>query len=164
MAVGTLSSNAMGIRPAGRHTVPTRAGRAASGQTWKVGAVLLRSSGELIEASADPVADIVGIAASNVTSAAANQVVPYWPVTPFDEFEATLEDQTNENHAFVETNLYTDYALQVDSGGNWYIDENDTTNTAAMVISATSESDLVAGKVRARVVFRFLADVLASQT
>lgn len=163
MAVGVLKSNARGLRPYGK-SMPTLRGRVPASQTFITGAILIRSSGNLIEASADPVADIVGVAAEDITSSADNDLVRYWPVVPGALFEATLEDQTNEDHALVEANIFTDYALQVDTDGNWYVDENDTTNTAVMVIAPVLDSDITSATKRARVIVTFLSDILAVQT
>jgi len=162
MAVSTLLSNAFGfhaINPA--LSIVTREGYEKASQSFKTGAILIRDTGTLAIAAADPVADILGVAvepASGVTNArrlytaAANNV-----------FEATLEDQANEAHALVIGNLYTDYAAQVDSSGNFYIDENDTTNTCVMIVGA-NKSDIDAATVRARVLCVFLADTLAQAT
>lgn len=168
MAVSTLQSNAISIKPVGTISggsgiVPTLQGREAASQNWIAGAVLIRSSGLLAEASADPTADIVGIAAGPA-SGTTNALVQYYPAGSDVVFEATLEDQTNEDHALVITNMYTDYALQTDTPGNWYVDENDTTNTAVMIIGPRDDQDITDAKVRARVKFVFLSDVLARQT
>src|SRR3990167_7899993 len=129
MAVGTLESNAIGIRPYGKN-VPTLQGRAKTSETWITGAVLIRDTGEIAEAAADPVANVIGIAADKVTTATSNQLVRFWPWLPGSLWIATFEDETNTDHALVEANIFTDYGLQVDTAGNWYIDENETTNTS----------------------------------
>lgn len=155
MAVGTLKSNAYGIRPGpGSHVNSTAEGRAKTGETWVKGAVLILDTGELAEAAADPVASIVGVAAEDVTSATANQKTIYWPATVDRVFEATLEDQTNEDHALAEADIYVAHALQVDTSGNWYVDENDLVATSVVVVGPRSDSDI--GGTRARVLFRFL--------
>lgn len=163
MAVGALESNAIGLIPFGSNFAAFQ-GRAKTSETWAHGAVLIRDTGELAEAAADPVADIVGVAAEGVTSAAANTLVRYYPATQDMVFVATLEDQSNTDHALVEANLYTDFALQVDSNGVWYVDENDTTNTGVIIIGVLNDDDIVNAKVRARVLVRFLADVTIYQT
>lgn len=168
MAVSTLQSNAKGIVPVGTISggpgnVPMLYGREASTQSWITGALLIRSSGLLAEASADAVADIIGVAAGDATGTT-NSLVPYYPISQNVIWEATLEDQTNEDHALVITNMYTDYALQTDTPGNWYIDENDTTNTSVMIIAPRDWDDVTNATVRARVKFVFLSDVLARQT
>lgn len=169
MAVSTLQSNAIGIVPVGTFsgglgTVPMLYGyEGGSTQNWIAGAVLIRSSGYLIEASADPTADIVGIAAGPA-SGTQGTLVPFYPISQNIIWEATFEDQTNEDHALVIANMYTDYGLQTDTPGHWYIDENETTNTSVMIIAPRDWDDVVNAKVRARVKFVFLSDVLARQT
>ena len=162
MAVGTLKSNAFGfhaINPA--MSIPLMEGYEKASQTFKDGAILKRDSGQLAVAGADNTADIIGMAAapaSGVTDAKRQFVLAAGNI-----FEATLEDETNTDHALVKTNLYTDYAAQVDSSGNYYVDENDTTNPCVMIVGA-NKSDIDAATVRARVLCVFLADALAQQT
>lgn len=162
MAVSTLLSNAFGfhaINPA--MSIPLMEGYEKASQTFKDGAILKRDSGQLAVAGADNTADIIGVAAapaSGVTDAKRQFVLAAGNI-----FEATLEDETNTDHALVKTNLYTDYAAQVDSSGNFYIDENDTTNTCVMIVGA-NKSDIDAATVRARVLCVFLADTLAQAT
>lgn len=162
MAVSTLTSNAFGfhaINPA--MSIPLAEGYEKASQTFKDGAVLKRDTGTLAVAGADNTADIIGVAAapaSGVTNARRQMVLAWNQV-----FEATLEDETNVNHALVIANLYTDYAAQVDSSGNYYVDENDTTNTCVMIIGA-NKSDIDAATVRARVLVVFLTDTLAQNT
>lgn len=168
MAVSTLQSNAKGIEPVGTlsgglGTTPMHEGREAASQTFIKGAVLIRSSGLLAEASADPTANIVGVAAE-AASGTTNAIVKYWPANTNTIWEATLEDQTNEDHALVIANIFTDYGLQTDTPGNWYVDENETTNTAVCIIKPKEYQDVTDATVRARVHFVFLADVLAQQT
>ena len=165
MAVGTLQSNAISIRPSQHagYSHRTMRGREGSTQTFETGAVLIRSSGYLVEASADPTADIVGVAAGNATGTQGAECL-YWPATPDFVFEATLEDETNENHALVITNMFTDYALQTDSSNNWYVDENDTTNTCVNIVGVKNDSDITNATVRARVLFVFLVDTTVYNT
>ena len=162
MAVGTLKSNAFGfhaINPA--MSIPLMEGYEKASQTFKDGAILKRDSRQLAVAGADNTADIIGVAAapaSGVTDAKRQFVLAAGNI-----FEATFEDETNTDHALVKTNLYTDYAAQVDSSGNYYVDENDTTNPCVMIVGA-NKSDIDAATVRARVLCVFLADALAQQT
>lgn len=162
MAVSTLLSNAKGfsaVNPA--MSIVSREGYEKASQSFKTGAVVIRDTGTVAVAAADAVADILGV--SNApASGTTNAKILYTPA-PGNVFEATLEDQSNEAHALVIGNLYTDYAVQVDSSGNFYIDENDTTNTAVIIVGA-NKSDIDAATVRARVLCVFLADVLAYQT
>lgn len=162
MAVGTLKSNAFGfaaINPA--MSIPLMEGYEAATQSFKDGAILKRSSGKLAVAGADNTADILGVAcapASGVTNAKRQFCLAYNNV-----FEATLEDETNQDLALLITHLYTDFAAQVDSSGNYYVDFNDTINTCVMVIGA-NKSDIDLATVRARVLVAFLTDTLAQNT
>lgn len=163
MAVTVLQSNGeRGFSPINPAlSIVMREGYEKASQSFKSGAVLIRDTGTVAIAAADATADILGVstcAASGVTSAK----IGYVPAAG-NTFAATFEDQSNENHALVIANLYTDYAVQVDGNGIFYIDENDTTNTSVMIVGA-DQSDILAATVRARVLCVFLADVLAHQT
>ena len=162
MAVGTLSSNAFGfhaINPC--LSIPLMEGYEKASQTFKDGAILKRDTGTLAVAGADNTADIVGVAAAPASGTTNDR--RQYVLAAGNIFEATLEDETNTDHALVIANLYTDYAAQVDSSGNYYIDETDTTNTCVMIVGA-NKSDIDNAKVRARVLCVFLADTLAQQT
>ena len=165
MAVGTLQSNAKGIVPVGTLSggpgnVPMLYGYEAASQDFKTGAVLILSSGKLTEASADPVANIIGVAAGDATGVT-DSLIPYYPAGLDIVWEATLEDQTNEDHALVIANMYTLHALQTDTPGNWYVDENDTTATCCMIIAPRDWDDVTKGTIRARVKFLFIEDATA---
>lgn len=155
MAVGTLLSNAFGIEPnqrEGLHSTPMREAAEGATQTFKVGALLIASAGNLIVAAADAVTGIVGVAAEAGHNAAAGvRTVKYYPALPHVVFEATLEDQLNENHALVAANRWAAFAIQLDTPGNFYLDENDTTNVAARVVAFLD----AVGTIRARVLFQF---------
>jgi hypothetical protein len=162
MAVTNLQSNAIGFsakNPA--MSIVLREGYEKASQSFKTGAVVIRDTGTIAIAAADATTDILGVAAAPASGVTSAKIL-YVPAAG-NEFEATLEDQSNENHALVIANLYTDYAIQVDGLGKFYLDENDTTNTACMVVGA-NQSDIAAATVRARVLCVFLADVLAQQT
>jgi len=166
-AVTSLLSNAIGIYPAGLHgTMPTLQGRAVTSETWALGSVLIRSTGELAEAAADPggASDVIGIAASAVTTATAAQLVPFWPWMPGTMWSATFEDQATAGHAFVEADMYLDYGLQVDDDGIWYVDQNETTATSVTMFAPIDDSDIVDATVRARVLCTPMLDVLAMDT
>lgn len=158
MAVGTLKSNAFGFHPShnlggGSGVIPLRSGLEAATQSFKKGAVLIESSGKVAIAAADPTADILGIAAADASGVTDREVL-YYPALPGMVFEATFEDQTNEDHALAAANFYGNFAAQVDSAGNWYVDENDTTNTCVHIVGA---KDAV-GVTRARVYVSFEHD------
>ena len=167
-AVASLLSNAQGIQPAGLHgTMPTFQGRATTSEAWALGAVLIRNAsaaGTIEEAAADPVAHVIGIAASAVTSAAADELVPFWPWLPGTMWMGTFEDDQTAGHALVEADLFVDYGLQVDDDGVWYVDQNETTNTSVVIWAPLNDSDLTAATVRAKVLFTPILDVMVVDT
>lgn len=168
MAVGTLKSNAYGLIP---DQVPGLSSRLCKGregtgtQAWKVGAALIRSSGTVIEASASPVADLIGVS-SGVSAGVANSEALFYPVTPDFVYTATLENQSTEDHALVITNMFTDYGLHVDTStnGNWYVNVNETTNTCVCIMAPINDGDIAAATVRSRVKVIFLEDTTAWNT
>lgn len=119
---------------------------ATAGGTIRVGDVLIDSSGTAIKATADATTLILGVAASAATS---GQTVRYYPALPGVIFEATLEDETNENHALAATDLFGRYAVQVDPGGSLYhyIDENDSTNYSVTVVGFVDAATTVQARV-----------------
>lgn len=159
MAVGTLKSNALGFLPDQSPGLSARAfkGREAAGQSFKTGAVVIRSSGKIAIASAGAVADITGVTSGAATGTADREVIMY-PVTPDFVFQATLENQSTEDHALVVTNMYTDYGIHVDTNGNFYVNVNETSNTAVCVMAPVNDSDITNATVRARVKVIFLED------
>lgn len=158
MAVGALQSQGIGLIPSknlggGSGVIPTMEGVEAAGQSWKKGAVLIESSGKVAIASADPTSAILGVAAGDASGVTDAKCL-FYPARPGMVFEATYEDETNENHALVQGDLYTNHALQVDSNGIWYVDENDTSNTAVVIVG---HKDPI-GTTRARVFVEFEVD------
>lgn len=168
MAVATLKSNAFGLIP---DQVPGLSSRMAKGregsgtQAWKVGAVLLRSSGTVIEASAGAVADIIGVSAGVSAGVTSSEAI-YYLSTPDMVFTATLENQSTEDHALVITNVYTDYGVHVDTStnGNWYLNVNETSNTAMCIVAPVNWADVDNATVRSRVKAIFLEDVCVWNT
>lgn len=147
MAVsGTITK---GFTPAKQHfghtSTPVISGTA--GGTIRVGDVVMASSGTVVVATADQTATILGVAASSATS---GQAVNIWAALPGVVFEATLEDQSNENHALTAANLWTKYAVQVDPAGSTYhyVDENDSTNYSVVVVKFVSATTTVRGRVQ----------------
>jgi hypothetical protein len=120
------------------------------------GSVVVFASGYLDAGSADLTSGIVGLqvgAGSNTTAGAVN--LSYIAAVPGLIVEITLEDQSNEDHAFAAANIGEDYALQVDDDGVWYLDENDVTNVSMTIIG--HPPDVAVGDVRARVYATFLS-------
>lgn len=159
-AVSSLQSNAIGLVPyaslaGGTGVVPTMRGNEAASQSFVKGAVLINSSGKIATASADPTDNIIGVAAEPA-SGVTDDPVTFYPALPGLVFEATLEDQSNEDHALVISNVFSPFALQVDDDGIWYVDENDGSNTGVFVVGVKDWDDVVNAKVRARVLVTFI--------
>lgn len=158
MAVTVLESNAIGFHPSanlggGSGVIPTRAGVEAGSQSFKKGAILIESSGSIATAAADPVAAIIGVAAHDASGVTGREVL-YYPALPGMVFEATLEDQSNTDHALVQGNIFANFGAQVDNNGIWYVDENETSDTCVHVVG---HKDPI-GTTRARVYVSFEHD------
>lgn len=117
-----------------------------AGGTVFEGSPLVYSSGKLVEAAADATTGIVGIAAH---AAVLNGTLRYYPAMPHCIFEATLEDETNNNHALVQTNVGVAYAIQKDATNNrWFADENDTANGIFIIDEILDPIGTVKARVR----------------
>lgn len=153
---GTVTRGLFPRRVSGQSSIPLWRGLESSSHTNKKGAVLIFASGYLDAASADPVNGIVGVSQTdghNIT--AGTQELEFVPALPGMRFEGTLEDETNNDHALVITNVGAKYALQLDSTNDrWYLDENDTTNVSTLITKAIDALTTVKGRVE----FVFLAD------
>lgn len=163
MAVGALKSNAIGPRrhgpSLGLASTAWGEGVEAAAQTFKLGAPLINSSGRLAIGLADLMTGIIGFAAG-AASGVTDAKISYWVATGGQVFEATLEDQAIEDHALVRADMFSKKALQVDSNGVWYIDENDGVNKSVVIVGFRD----AIGTVRARVYFIVLASAMISET
>lgn len=165
MAVGTLKSNAYGFLP---DQVPNLSGRLVKGregsgtQAWKVGAVLVRSSGTVVEASAGATTNIIGVS-SGVSAGVANTEALFYPATPDFVYTATLENQSTEDHALILTDIFTAFGIHVDTStnGNWYVNFNDTSTKSVVVLAPVNWADIDNATVRARVKVIFLETTTA---
>lgn len=158
MAVGALRSNAIGFIPSknmggGSGVVPLHAGVEAAAQSFKKGAILIESSGKVGIAANDAVANILGVAAGDASGVTDREVL-FYPALPGMVFEATFEDESGQDYALLQADFYTNHSVMVDSGGIWYVDKNDTTNTAVEIIGS---KDAI-GTTRARVFVTFEVD------
>lgn len=145
------------ISPARRHgliSTPLFSQLEGASQTYKKGAPLvINSSGYIVEAS-NPVAlgeQIVGFAAEpghNTTAGASTAL--YYPALPSVVFEGVLEDGTNFDHVLVQANFGKSYAIAKDtSSGAWYLNEDNITDVAAIVVGFVED----VGTTKARVLF-----------
>jgi hypothetical protein len=142
----------------GQYHTPILGGVEKATQSWKRGAVLIADAlGSVAEAGSDPIAAILGIAladASGVTGAACQSI----PALPGLLFEATLEDQSNGDHALALTDTYQGFGMKkVSATGFWYLDENDTSGVCGVVMQLVSP----VGTVQGRVLFTFRDAVTA---
>lgn len=120
-----------------------------AGGTVYEGDVLKYSSGKLIRVAADDTTGIVGVATHG---AVVNEALRYHPALPGNIFEATLEDETNNSHVLVQTNVGVAYAIQLDATNNrMYLDENDTSNGVGFIDEIVDPI----GTTKARVRFHF---------
>lgn len=139
----------------GMTSVPIRTGAVngyieAAGQSWQPGAPLISSSGSIAEAADDVTTGIIGFAAY-AASGTTGAYVDLIPAVPGIEFECNLEDQSAGDHALVQANLFTAYAIrQRTANGAWYADENDTTNDAVIVVAFRDPVGTVQARVRVR--------------
>lgn len=140
----------------GHGSIPLYAGLEAASFAGGIGTPVIAASGYVDEAAADQKTVIIGLsvkAGSNGSAGAAT--MEFVPALPSIIFEANLEDETNNNHALVQTNQWAQYALQLDATNDrWYLDENDTSNAAGVVVKLVD----AIGTVKARVQFVFLVD------
>lgn len=155
--------------------------------TFKTGAVLIQSSGTLIEATTGVKTLIVGVAQQAGTNNASAPVYPAYggtypsgsatsgpsaagtslatypllvvPALNDMIFEATFASNGSDVAINV-TDLFVRYGLSKDSGtGFWYVDKNlTTTNSAVCIVGVKNPQDITFGTTTgARVFFKFLA-------
>lgn len=146
---GTVAMGLKPRRPSGQSSIPVWSALESSSHTSARGALLVFASGYLDLAAADATDAIAGIATEaghNIT--AGTQKLAYVPALPGMRFEGTLEDETNNNHALVITNVGLKYAMQLDATNDrWYIDENDTTNNSVRITNLVDALTTVKGRV-----------------
>jgi len=135
-------------------------GREASGQTWKTGAVLIRSSGRVAKASAGQTTNIIGVASGASVGTIDSETIAYLS-TPDTVFTATLENQSTEDHALVVTDIFTAFGIHVDTPGNFYVNFNDTSTKSVCVVAPVNWADVDNAVLRARVKFIFLETTTA---
>lgn len=155
---GTVAQGIKPRRVSGQTSIPLWSGPESALHTSKKGAVLVFASGYLDLGAVDLVNGIAGIQQDAVGRNAASDGLAdltFVPALPGMRFEATLEDETNNNHALVATNTGLKYALQRDATNDrWFVDENDTTNVSVLITKLLDPLTTVKGRVE----FVFLAD------
>lgn len=154
---GTVAMGLKPRRPSGQASIPLWNAPESASHTSIRGAVLVFASGYLDLASADATNGIVGVSMTtgHNDGSAGTHNLEFVPALPGMRFEGTLEDETNNNHALLATNLGLKYALQLDATNDrWYLDENDTSNVSTLITKLLDAVTTVKGRVE----FVFLAD------
>jgi hypothetical protein len=132
-------------------------GNEGGSQSYKAGAVLIKSGGLLVTAAAAAV-DIIGVALA-AASGIAQSPVPFLMPSETDEFEITL---TTSAFAYVLTGLeaFTRYGLGLDAATKfWYADQANTTNDAVIVTGLSGK----VGDTNPRVRVKFLPSVIMAR-
>ena len=123
-------------------------------QSWKVGAVLIHSSGLLV-IGADAAVNIAGIACAAATGVT-NTDTMYIRPRDDDEFEITLTVDA-QTYALLGTEIGNRYAVDLDAtSGYFFADQSNTTDDAVVVTGFVSKI----GDVNPRVRVRFLPSVI----
>lgn len=143
---------------------PSRVAFEGITQTFKKGALLVPSTGNLIEASANP-RSIVGIAeeAGKNNAAAGVATVRYVPCIPGILFAISVDKASGLGRATLAADQFSEFGITKDSDGTWYLDIDKTTggtNTVAVVVSFLDPVGTISGRVLAA----FLMEVMFQQT
>lgn len=153
VSVGGASKTIQPARRQGLNTTPIYHGPEGATQTFKRGAPLIYSSGYLVIGASAPLDtddSIVGFATHDGRNGATDGLytATYVPAGgPHLVFIGLLIDKVAESHTLVATNLGLAYAIDVDSSGYWYLDENNTTKPVARVIELIDPVGTVNGRV-----------------
>jgi hypothetical protein len=144
----------------GLTSVPTLKATEEASQSFKRGDPLIdgQTDGWRVEiAGTEPVGSIVGIANEDASGVEGTEI-DYIPAMDGIIFEGNIGTSVSAG-AIAETDMFQKYPLQL-SGSDWFIDKTDNTNPSVMVVGFKDP----VGTVNGRVYFRFLADVMISDT
>lgn len=129
---------------------PMKWGNEGAAQTYKAGAILIKSAGQVVTGAAAAV-DILGMAIA-AASGVTNTPVPFIMPMEDDEFEATLTTSAF-TYALAGNELYNRYGLGLDATTRfWYVDQANTTNDAVIVTGFVSKIGDVNPRVRVKFV------------
>lgn len=128
-------------------------------QDFLQGALLINSSGQLIEETSSTSAaytGLIGVAFANAKGVQASDVA-YCPLNPdTTTFAVSVDDAPVSNNApgtgsLAASALFGQYALVKDAAsGHWYLNDADTTHKAVTVIDFIDPPGTVNGRVRVR--------------
>ena len=152
VVVGGATKTIQAARRQGLYATPIYTGPEGGSQTYKRGAPLIYTSGYLVVAASAPIDtgdSIVGFANEDGHNGTAGVYTATYVVAggPHMTFIGLLIDKVAETHTLVQTNLGLAYAIDVDSSGYWYLDENNTTNPVARVVKLLDPVGTVNGRV-----------------
>lgn len=139
----------------GSSITPMLEGLEGATQSYKMGAILINSSGKLVTGAADPTAaTIAGLAVANATGTTDTRT-PYVPLFPWGvPVVICLDDDSSTNAALTrataQTDIGTDVALKIDAAtGNWYLDPGDTSGATFRILAFVDPVGTIAGRVLA---------------
>ncbi len=124
-------------------------------QTWEPGSVLIAdvATGEILEASTEPVDLILGIAMADASTTTGNDVM-YWKAVPGVRFFGSMGTGLTAGD-LVAADLFAEYPLRLDTN-EWFIDTTDNTNPCVRIVELVD----AVGTTNATVIFEFLTDTL----
>lgn len=125
------------IKPAkmlGKNAHPSMVGLEAASQTFKRGDILINSGGYLKKASADPVANIVGIAAEDGNNTSAGTAISFYPAMQGVIFEGVVYHSSAASAVNKVTDTFVDYGLARSSTANvWMVDKTESSTVKKTV-------------------------------
>jgi hypothetical protein len=134
---------------------PRQAVPEAATQTFKLGALVVCTSGFLVECGADP-ALILGVASragQNGASAGLKENVVYL-AHPDTLFVGNLDTSASEGAGVTAaTDRFLTYGVAKRTSSHWYVDKTDTTNKRVRIFDFWNEDAV--GDVMGRVLFKF---------
>ena len=124
-------------------------------QTWERGSVLIAdvATGEILEASDEPVDLIMGIAMAAASTTTGNDVM-YWKAVPGVRFIGSMGTSLTAGD-IAAADLFAEYPLQLDTN-EWYVDTTDNTAPAVRIVEFIDP----VGTTNGTVIFEFLTDTL----
>ncbi len=162
---GTVARGMFAVNYLSSGNIPAFQGQEIASMNDAIGTPIKFSGGYLETISADEnygtnEGVIVGVsteAGHNSTSSGDDDLL-YTPAMPGVVFEITLEDESNNDHVLVATDMGIMYALQKDTTNDrWYLDENDKTTMGTGAMRIIGFKDAI-GTTKARVYAIFIAE------
>ena len=157
--------NPSAVGRAGLSSTPIWEGEEKASETFKLGALLINSSGFLTEASADP-DNLIGVAVRAGQNGTSNgdKRSRFVPCLPHIIFNMSIDDASDlGNGAYVDADMWKDYGVAKDSDGKWYVDKSETTTKLVKIVglsdpAARAAADAAAARIQAVVQVIFLGD------